>query len=159
VTDLVNAQDSTYAPVVQNGGIATVSTADAVTRLSGWLALFPGQYVALAYGHNDALASSVNAKSFHDSMASMIQTLGGAGNTPVLPPVPWGRSANLAKNVPVLNAQIAQLLTEYPAAVAGPDLYSYYQSNQSLIGGDGGTPSWDAGYAGLRQVWADSVTD
>jgi len=50
--------------------------------------------------------------------------------------------------------RLDRLLGEYPQALRGPDLYSLYSSNQSLISSDGIHPTWDDGYAALRREWA-----
>jgi len=113
--------------------------------------------VTLNYGTNDASAGAGDpaiAKPFHDNMRTMIQAVLAAGKTPIVPTIPWGRTAELRANVPVLNQEIAKLRSEFPQVVAGPDLYAFYNSHQSLISGDGIHPTWDNGYAALRQQWA-----
>lgn len=155
---LVNASRLTYFPAFENGGTGGLASADGAANIGTWLPMFSGRYVSLAFGTNDALSASAGdptiATPYHDNMAAMVKAVLAAGKVPVVPTIPWGRTASLKTNVPVLNNVIAQLRTEFPQIVAGPDLYAFYNSNQSLISSDGVHPSWNAGYAALRQVWA-----
>ena len=154
---LVNASKPDYFPAFQNGGIGGVKSATGAAHVAQWLSLFPGRYVALAYGTNDALAQPGDptiAGVFRGNMRTMIEAVLDAGKTPILPTIPWGRDAKLQANVPTLNAEIDRLLIEYPQALRGPDLYRLFFDNQSLIGSDGIHPTWDNGYAAFRQEWA-----
>ena len=155
--DLVHALKPAYYPLFQDGGIGGLRSAEGAAYVPTWLNQFPGQYVTLNYGTNDATASAGDqtiVKPFHDNMRTMVQAVLAAGKTPVIPTIPWGRTSSLQANVPVLNQQIAALEAEFPQIVPGPDLYAYFKANQGLISGDGIHPTWDNGYAGLRQQWA-----
>ncbi len=154
---LVNAQSSAF-PAYQNGGIEGLLSADGAAHINTWLKLFPGRYVSLGYGTNDALTSPGDAsviRPFHDNMVAMVKAVLAAGKVPVIPTIPWGSDSSLRANVPMLNNQIAQIRAAYPQVVGGADLYAYYQAHPNLISSDGIHPSWDAGYAAYRQVWAD----
>lgn len=155
---LVKAQRPAYFPAFENGGIGGLNSADGKANIGTWLPMFAGRYVALNFGSNDALSASANdpaiATPFHDNMAAMVKAVLAAGKVPVVPTIPWGSDANLRANVPVLNKVITNLRAEYPQIIAGPDLYAFFSTHQSLIG-DGVHPTWDAGYAGYRQTWAD----
>jgi titin len=156
-SELVNAIKPGYSPLFQNGGIGGLTSVHAASRFSTWIALFPGRYVTLNYGTNDALAGAGDptiAGKFRTSMQSMIDAVVAAGKIPIVPTIPWGRDAKLQANVPVLNAQIDQLYTANPQVVRGPDLYAYFNQRQDLISADGIHPTWQSGYAGLRQQWA-----
>jgi len=63
----------------------------------------------------------------------------------------------MLSNIPVLNTRLASLRASFPTAVMGPDLYAYYNANQSLIGGDNIHPTDPDGYAAYRQLWADAL--
>jgi lysophospholipase L1-like esterase len=158
----VNADNPGYFPLYQDGGIGGLTSASGASLVPGWLNLFPGRYVVLAYGTNDANnASSGDAsivQPYYNNMATMIQAVIAAGKVPVLPTIPYGKTASLKANVPTLNAQIPKLLAAFPQAVAGPDLYSFFQANSGLISSDNIHPSWDNGYAAYRQQWAAWIT-
>ena len=154
---LVNATKPAYFPAFQNGGIGGLTSAAAAPRIKKWVARFPGTYVALSYGTNDALAEAGDPKiaaRFRNNMQTMIRAVLAAGKTPIIPTIPWGGNAKLRVNVPVLNKQVRRLLAKYPRAVRGPDLYSLFEANQALISSDGIHPTADHGYAALRQKWA-----
>jgi lysophospholipase L1-like esterase len=153
----VNARAPAYFPLYQDGGIGGLRSSDGAASIQTWLASFPGKWVTLNYGTNDASAGAGDpgiAKPFHDNMKAMAQAVIAAGKTPIIPTIPWGRTAELRANVPVLNQQIANLRAEIPAIVAGPDLYAYFNTHQSLISPDGIHPTYDNGYAAMRQQWA-----
>lgn len=156
---LVNARRPLNFPAYQDGGHDALSSAEGALHMANWLPLFPGRYVVLAYGTSDALGGPAGdptlAARFHDNMVTMVKAVLAAGKVPILPSVPWGRHASLQANVPMLNLQLARIRAAYPKALAGPDLYSYFRANPTLIGGDGVVPSWDAGNAGYRRQWAD----
>lgn len=154
---LVNTQRSASFPAYQDGGTDALSSADGARHMADWLRLFPGSYVALAYGTTDALTSPGDpaiASQFYDNMVTMVNAVLAAGKVPILATIPWGRDPSLQANAPVLNAQLALIRAAYPKVLAGPDLYSYYRANPTLISGDGVHPTWDAGDAAYRQQWA-----
>jgi hypothetical protein len=155
---LVNARAPGFFPLFQNAGIGSETSGSGAGRVPGWLAQFPGRYVALDYGRTDAGGEANDpsiVKPFHDHMAAMIQMVLDAGKVPILPTLPWGRDPALQANVPVLNNEIRKLATEYPKAVLGPDLYAVFNADHTLISNDNIHPTWDAGYAALRVAWAD----
>lgn len=157
--DLVNKQRSGYFPAYEDAGTGSLDSADGAANINTWLAMFNGRYVSLGFGRTDAGSYSANDPAvgprFHDNMATMIKAVLAAGKVPVVPNIAWGKDANLKANVPVLNKVITQLKTEFPQIMLGPDFYSLYQANPSLIGSDLIHPTWDAGYAAFRQAWAD----
>ena len=155
---LINAAKPDFQPAFQDGGIGGLTSAEGATHVPGWLSGFPGRYVALCYGTNDALTASPGdasiAASFRAHLRTMVEAVLAAGKVPVVPTIPWGSNTNLRANVPVLNDEIARLRAELPAIVPGPDLYAYFRDHPALIG-DGIHPTWEAGYAALRRLWAD----
>ncbi len=157
-SQLVNASKPAFYPVFQNGGIGGLTSVEGASHVPNWLTLFPGRYVALNYGTNDALTASPGdpsiAARFHANMRAMVESVLAAGKVPIVPTIPWGSNANLQANVPVLNDEVAKLKAEIPEIVAGPDLYGYFHDHPSLIG-DGVHPTWDAGYAAMRRLWAE----
>jgi lysophospholipase L1-like esterase len=159
-SQLINASKPDFYPLFQNGGTGGLTSADGAKHVPGWITLFPGRYVALNYGTNDALTASPGdtsiAAAFHTHMKAMVQTVLAAGKVPIVPTIPWGANANLQANVPVLNAELAKLKAEIPEIVPGPDLYGYFRDHPSLIG-DGIHPTWDPGYAAMRRLWAGTA--
>ena len=51
---LVNAAKPSHFPAFENGGIGGVTSSQGAQKIDGWLSRFPGNYVGLAYGTNDA---------------------------------------------------------------------------------------------------------
>jgi lysophospholipase L1-like esterase len=156
---LVSAQKPGYFPAYQDGGIGGLLSADGASNINTWLALFPGKYVTLNYGTNDAANASAGdptiAQTFYNNMQTMVKAVIAAGKTPIIPTIPWARLATVQANAPVLNNQTAALEVAYPQIVKGPDLFAFFKANPGLISGDNLHPSWDNGYAAMRQQWAN----
>ncbi len=152
---LIHAQTSAYYPLQEGGGIGYLTSADGVQYLSTWLALFPGKYVGLSYGTNDA-NGCVSASSFYQNYVTMVQKVLAAGKIPVIPHLPWGRTSNIQNCGPALNAKIDALYQAFPQVIKGPDLWAYFQAHQSLISSDNIHPN-DVGFGAYRQQWANTM--
>jgi lysophospholipase L1-like esterase len=156
-SDEVHALAPDHFPLFQNGGIGGLRSEDGAAHMDEWLALFPGRFVTLDFGRNDAAAGRGDdtiIKPFRDNMEAMVAKVLAAGKTPIVPTIPWGATPELRANVPVLNEQIERLREANPKIVAGPDLYALFEANRRLIGPDGVHPTWDHGYAAMRLAWA-----
>jgi len=152
---LIQAKKSKSYPVQEDGGIGYLSSADAVKYINTWLPLFPGKYVGLNYGTNDA-NSCLDPMSFYNNYTSMVEAVLQAGKVPVIPHIPWAKVAAIQKCGPPLNAQIDALYKAFPQIIHGPDFWAFFQHNQSLISPDNIHPT-DAGFAAYRQQWANAM--
>lgn len=148
-----------YYPVWESGGMGGWTATDAQAVFATWLALFPGKYIALNFGTNDADLGGEYFTNFQSKMQSMITAILGAGKTPIIPHIPWINTSTQAQsNVVTLNNQIDALITANPGTLAGPDLYTFFAAHQSEIGSDGIHPTDPAlgqgnGYVDYRQLW------
>jgi lysophospholipase L1-like esterase len=143
------------------GGIGGDLSTTRVSVLSTWLSQFSGKYVGLLYGTNDANNAGAGdpnfGPAFTTAMTTMIQAIIAAGKVPMLPvSIPWGKTTNIQANGPTINTRIATLMTTFPQIVHGPDLWAYFQANQSLINDNDVHPTTD-GYTAYRQQWADAL--
>lgn len=155
IAQLINAGVPNF-PLIEDGGIGGRTSAFGAANISTWLPLFPGKWVALSYGTNDATAA-VAPSTFQTNMQTMINAAKGQGCNVVIPHIPWGANGGIQANAPALNTVIDNLIAADPTHVfSGPDLWAYYQANPSLISGDQVHPT-DAGYAGYRQQWANAL--
>ncbi len=111
--------------------------------------------MGLSYGTNDANGCA-STTTFYDNYVTMVQTVLNLGKVPVVPTIPWAKSANVQSCGPGFNTKIQALYTAFPQIVKGPDLWTYFKANPSLISSDGLHPS-SAGYAGFRQQWASAM--
>ena len=80
----------------------------------------------------------------------------GDGKVPVVPTIPWARTSDIQSCGAGFVAKIQALYTAFPQVVKGPDLWTYFKNNPSLISGDNLHPS-TAGYAAFRQQWANAM--
>jgi lysophospholipase L1-like esterase len=154
----VNAVHPSYFPLVQGAGIGYQTAASTAPRLPGWLADFPGRYVALALGTNDAnrgLMSASALDAFYTSYETMVQAVLAAGKVPVVPTIICSSSTTIQANLPALNARLATLKQNYPEVVSGPDLYGAFQGHPELFS-DTIHPN-DEGYALLRSKWVEAM--
>jgi lysophospholipase L1-like esterase len=152
---LVNALAPSHFPLQEGGGIGGLRSADGARLIDTWLSLFPGRYVGLSYGTNDARVP-VSQEAFYANYRTMIQAVIAAGKVPLVPRIPWARVAYVQEQGPLLNAVIEQLYEDYPVLVRGPDFWTYFQENQHLLSRDDLHPN-SAGYAAYRQQWAETV--
>lgn len=156
VAQQINAAAPANFPLAQGAGIGGTVSADAVTNLPTWLPLFPGRFVALNYGTNDA-NNGVPVATFKSNMQNAINQVIAAGCIPIVPHIPWGNTANIQANGPNINAAIDQLVAANPLVIAGPDLWTFFSNNQSLIGADGIHPTSPAGYTAYRTQWINRL--
>ena len=120
-----------------------------------WISSFPGRFVALSYGTNDAAACTSGAR-FTAAYTEMIKAVIAAAKIPVVPTIPWARNASVQQCGPALNARLRTLYSRFPRIVKGPDLWRYFQAHRGLISSDGLHPS-GAGYAAYRRQWAAAM--
>lgn len=154
---LIQGYNARFFPAFDSWGIGGFTSNDAYTNWSAWMATFPGHFVTLNYGTNDANEGGIFMSTFQEHMTSMIEAVIAAGKVPIVPTIPWGATDNLLANVPALNAIIKQLYVTYPQIIQGPDMYAYYSENQSLIGADGIHPTLTDGYDAWRQLWVNAM--
>jgi lysophospholipase L1-like esterase len=152
---LINSAAPAAFPIEEDGGIGYLTSADGAAHLPTWLRLFPGRYVGLSYGTNDAIGC-VAPERFYQNYSAMVQAVLAAGKVPVIPQMPWGRAANIQRCGPALNAQIEALYQAFPQIVTGPNLWTFFQTHQDLISSDNIHPD-EAGMAAYRQQWATSM--
>ncbi|HYT44564.1 MAG TPA: SGNH/GDSL hydrolase family protein, partial [Methylomirabilota bacterium] len=152
---LINSQTPKYFPAQESGGIGYLTSADGTKYINTWLQLFPGKYIALSYGTNDA-NGCVDADNFYNNYVIMIEAVLNAGKIPVIPHIPWARTANVQHCGPMLNAKIDNLYRAFPRIIKGPDLWAFFQNNQNLISNDDLHPT-DMGFGAYRQQWANAM--
>jgi hypothetical protein len=154
-----------YFPSEINGGIGGwVSSSPVGTDpttgkvyMDEFLSSFPGHFVALDYGTNDANLGGTNPANFSRSMTQLINKTLAAGKIPVVPrSIPWGCTAHIQANGSTVNASLQNLLKQFPQALPGPDFWAYFSANRSEIGGDciHPTPTGDVDY---RKLWFQAL--
>ena len=159
---LIDAVVPGHFPAQTNGGVGGVGVEFAQEHLDEWLAVFPGRFVVLAYGTNDAAAAAVTPDRFGQGYRDLVERVIAAGKVPIVPLIPWSESPeyNAGGNrtsiadgrVDVFNDQLRTLYGEYPEVVRGPDFESFLFDNPELAGGDVHLDR--DGYGQMRQIWA-----
>ena len=152
---LINAKAPNYYPAEESGGTGYLTSTDGAKDLNTWLTLFPGKYVGLSYGTNDALGC-VSPNTFYNNYVTMVQDVLRAGKIPLVPQMPWGKNSNIQQCGPALNAQIDKLYSAFPQIIRGPDLWNFFQNHQDLISSDTIHPT-AAGFGAYRQQWANTM--
>jgi hypothetical protein len=147
-------------PLQEVAGQVGFTTADAALHLPRWLAAFPGRFVALAYGANDARAveecDAACADAFEARYEELIRLVLAAGKVPVVPTIPWGARPRAQRNVPVLNERLRALWARHPEVVPGPDFWAIAEANRALIAEDGVHPT-PLGALVYRNAWAQAM--
>ena len=152
---LINLWVPSNFPAQEGGGVGGLRSGDGARLVPTWLPAYPGRYVGLSFGTNDARAE-VSPEAFYANYEAMVGAVVAVGKVPVVPKVPWGRVQYLQVAVPAFNAKLDELYAAHPEIVPGPDFWAYFLERQALISRDGVHPT-PAGYAAYRQHWADTM--
>ena len=152
---LINARFPNNFPLEESGGTNFLTSGNGAKYINTWLQLFPGKYVGLSYGTNDAIGC-VDPGIFYNNYVSMVQAVLSMGKIPIIPHIPWGRNANIQNCAPPLNARIDALYKAFPQIIKGPDLWTFFQSHQNLISHDTVYPTL-TGFGWLRRQWANAM--
>ncbi len=160
---MVHAERPAYNPIWEGGGIGFMTSRDGAVRLlPKWLPLFPGRYVCLAYGTNDANlgrpAGDGDVSGFAGNYESMVKQILAVKKIPVIGTVIWAKDDGFRqRNLELYNAALKRLRSKYPQILAGPDLYGIFK----------GHPEWyqddlhpsPTGRDILRKAWAQWAMD
>lgn len=152
---LVHAQSAGHTPAVMVaaiGGCNTVNTypvgsdtpVSTISLVDAYLPGFPGRFVTLDYGTNDAVNDF--------ELETLVQHVIAAGKIPVVPHMPWAQS--METKGPQINAMIDALYARYPQIIRGPDFWQIFRSRTDLIPPNDIHPN-SAGQEVYRQSWAD----
>ena len=159
IGQLIHAKLPAYNPIWEGGGIGFMTARDGAQRLlPKWLPLFPGRYVCLAYGTNDANlgrpANEADAATFYSAYETMVQQILAAKKIPVIGTVIWARDDGFrVKNLELFNARLRQLKAKHPQILDGPDLYDLFKDHPEWFRDDL-HPNEKGGQV-LREAWAD----
>lgn len=152
-----SARPSTF-PAQQNGGVSGLTLDYTVSSglFAKWLAAFPGKYVAISFGTNDANYDGFSPDAYYRNLASVVRLVEQAGKVAVIPTLFASRTKNVQANGPAANEKIREIYRNYPGVVPGPDLWSLFVSRPEWIDGDALHPN-DKGYGEVRVAWVTSV--
>jgi lysophospholipase L1-like esterase len=150
---LINQKIPERFPIQEGGGIGYTQSDTGAKYIDKWLQMFPGKYVGLSYGTNDA-GSCVDPEVFYNNYVTMVQAVINAGKVPLVPTIPWALHDGVQRCAPSLNEKIEQLYQSYPQIVRGPDFWTFFKSNPHLISEDKLHPS-DQGFGEYRKLWVE----
>ncbi len=154
--ELITAMDSRYFPIQENGGIGGIMSTDGRNNIDRWLESFPGEYVSLAYGTNDAWGNQTGAEKYYENTVYMIDKILELGKTPVLPTIPYATEPGVNTYLDDYNDKIRLIYEEYSEVIEGPDFDTYFRENPDMLSADGVHPSSE-GYAAMRSLWAETM--
>lgn len=152
----INQLDARYFPVQENGGIGGITSTDGRNNIDRWLSTYPGKYVSIAYGTNDAWGNQTGAEKYYENTVYMIEAVLALGKTPILPKIPYATESGVNSYLDDYNAMVDRIYEEYPQVVKGPDFDAYFRENPDMLSHDGVHPSSD-GYAQMRIIWAETM--
>jgi len=155
-SELIAKKKPGYFPLQENGGTGYMKSSDGAAHIKQWMEIFPGRYVVISYGTNDAWAK-MPPEEYAANYETMIKEALKAGKTVIVPvSMPWSSTINdIQEHGPRLNAALGKILKKYPEVIKGPDLWVFYKKNASLLSRDGVHPSWPDGLFALRKLWAE----
>lgn len=154
-SQIINASKPAYFPVQENGSISGIDSVDGVNNIDTWLAMFPGHYVVIALGANDA-DECMTPTTFYNNFVTMVNAVTAAGKVPVVPLFNWSKLSTVQDCGPGLITQLNNLYAAHPEVVRGPDFWTYFQAHPELISSDNTHPT-DVGLGNYRQMWADTM--
>ncbi|MBE6875726.1 MAG: lysophospholipase [Ruminococcus sp.] len=152
----INRLDSRYFPIQENGGIGGITSTDGLNNIDRWLSVFPGKYVSIAYGTNDAWGNQTGAQKYYENTVAMIQKVLDAGKIPVLPKIPHAEESGVADYLDDYNAMIDKIYEEFPEVVKGPDFDAIMREHPEYLSSDGVHPNSE-GYEEMRRIWAETM--
>lgn len=152
----INQLDENYFPVQENAGIGGITSTDGRNNIDRWLSTYPGKYVSIAYGTNDAWGNQTGAEKYYENTVYMIDAVLEAGKIPVLPTIPYATETGVNTYLDDYNAMVQKIYEEYPEVVKGPDFDAYFCENPDMLSSDGVHPSSE-GYAEMRVIWAETM--
>lgn len=160
----VNAAKPPFFPSQLNGGLGgwdsrSVLAIDPSTNrqyLTEFLDAFPGHFVSLAYGTNDA-NGNLDGAVYRANLETMVKAVLAAGKVPVVPLIPWGCRPSIQAGGPRLNQQVQALWAAHPEIVHGPDFWSYFQAHPELMAPDCIHPTLPQGMAAYRRLTAETM--
>jgi hypothetical protein len=144
----IHALDSTRFPVAHEGGVSAAYMADFLwTGWQGtdgrpifakWMQDFPGRYVILAIGQNDANAGT-NIDTMETRFRQLLDLVVAAGKVPVIPTLRWTytNGNTSVQNIEAWNARLVTIRASYPTTpLPYPDVYtrSQQQGTAGLLG-------------------------
>ena len=156
--EYVNQIDGRYYPIQENGGIGGIRSIEGAENIDRWLESFPGKYVSIAYGTNDAWGNPSGTEQYYNNTEYMVKSILAAGKIPIIPTIPYAKESAVGDNVPAYNAMIEKIYEKYPQVIKGPDFYEFFKENPDLLSSDGVHPA-ENGYAEMRKLWAKTMYD
>ena len=153
-SQLINAAAPTHFPLQEDGGIGGVKSGDGAAHIDDWLSHFPGKYVDLSYGTNDA-GYCDDAATFQQNMMYMVHAILSLHKIPIIPHIPWAPLSSVQTCGPALNAVIDQMYRHIPQIIRGPDLWALFLNRQELFA-DVLHPNTD-GEILYRQAWVHTA--
>lgn len=154
--ELVHQIDERYLPAQENGGIGGIFSTDGRNNIDRWLSYFPGEFVSIAYGTNDAWGNQTGAEKYYENTCYMIDQVLAAGKTPIVPKIPYATETGVNTYLDDYNNMIDRIYEEYPQVIKGPDFDAYFREHPEHLSGDGVHPN-EEGYAAMRQLWAETM--
>jgi len=154
-SQMVNRAEPKYFPVQEDGSISGLAASDGAKNINTWLGFFPGRYVLLAFGANDA-ERCVDPSVFRADYVTMLNSVTNAGKIPVVPTFNWSKLEEVYNCGPALIKEIENLYVDYPNIVRGPDFWTYYKTNPELISSDNTHPT-EIGLGLYRELWAKAM--
>ncbi len=153
---LVYASHPPYSGPVFNQGVGGQTSTDALSTIDGLLQSNPScSVVTLSWGTNDCYAGHVGVSTFSSNMQSLVATALAYKKIPIIPTIPYSPDANMT-NLPAYNAIITGTLYAISGVRQGPDLYSLFLNDPSLLSGDNIHPTTD-GYTAAIALWKTAM--
>jgi lysophospholipase L1-like esterase len=138
---------------------SSYSSSDTIAAV---LADYPGQYVTLDLGTNDAYSGGGSPTAYYSTMQTLADDIIAAGKTPIIPDIPWpnnGDGTAWDDQVKAFNTEISQLIASNPKIIAGPNMYTVLQDHPAWFLAAGNVHPNDEGVTAYRCAWAYAIAE
>lgn len=153
---LINAANSAFYPAAECGGTGAILSTHGANMIETWLKFFPGKYVGLAFGTNDAWGNQTGDDKYYANLEKMVKEIIAAKKVPIVSKIPYSSLNDIANNLPAYNKKIDDLYIAYPDIIKGPDLETLFKNNLNYLSSDKVHPN-ENGYLAMRKAWAEAM--
>jgi hypothetical protein len=121
-----------YFPPYVCGGQPIWTLSNYLQILPQTMQRYPGRYVYIALGTNDAAAyPGLTVAGFKALYTQFVYTVLAAGKIPVVPTIPFTGNAQYTAGIAAFNPVITGTIWNIPGVIAGPDMYTLLSNHQA----------------------------
>ena len=113
------------------GDLLTIPSGGTISYWEAWLQMFPGRYVGISMGANDAGAGSIAtpAATYTANMLQLANLAAKYGKVVIIPTITYSPDSTRNPNVITQNNAMTAAIAANPWIIRGPDLYTIFSTS------------------------------